>query len=209
MRIRVATPEDNAELQRLQARCPQGTSLIVSIVNTPDFFARAKAYAESQVLVACEDGKIVGSMACSIRPGMVNGSTKRLGYAFQAFTAPEHRRSGVAKELLSQAETYFGENNVSLVYTLIMYGNEPSMRLVEEQGFTRSRSLIMSCLLVYRHMLNNQRAEIKPARPEDLEQIIRLINKTWEGCELFQPLTSRDLRAFLDRTPGHGIENLL
>jgi hypothetical protein len=44
MYIREATPNDNEELQRLQAQCPQGTSLIVSTVNTPDFFARAKAH---------------------------------------------------------------------------------------------------------------------------------------------------------------------
>jgi hypothetical protein len=38
MYIREAVPEDNYELQQLQAQCPQETSLIVSTVNTPDFF---------------------------------------------------------------------------------------------------------------------------------------------------------------------------
>lgn len=44
MYIREATPDDNKELQELQAKCPQGKTLIVSTVNTPDFFARVKAY---------------------------------------------------------------------------------------------------------------------------------------------------------------------
>ena len=44
MYIREAMPDDNEELQRLQALCPQGTSLIVSTVNSPDFFAGVKAY---------------------------------------------------------------------------------------------------------------------------------------------------------------------
>ena len=209
MRIRVAIPEDNEKLQQLQARCPQGTRLIVSVVNTPDFFARAKAYDDSTVFVACENENIIGSIACSIKQGMVNGSIVRLGYAFQAFTAPEHRRKGVAKELLSKAEAYFSENNVSLIYTLIMHGNEPSMHLVEELDFTRARSLIMSCLLVYRNMENSHVDEVKQAKSEDLEQVARLINKTWEGCELFQPLTSKELHMFLGRTPGHSIENLV
>jgi hypothetical protein len=39
MDIREARPEDNEALQALQLRCPQGQKLIVSAVNTPDFFA--------------------------------------------------------------------------------------------------------------------------------------------------------------------------
>jgi hypothetical protein len=33
--IREATPEDNDKLEELQSKCPQGTNLIVSVVNTP------------------------------------------------------------------------------------------------------------------------------------------------------------------------------
>jgi len=44
MEIRPANENDNAALQVLQAKCPQGTTLIVAAVNTPDFFARVKAY---------------------------------------------------------------------------------------------------------------------------------------------------------------------
>jgi len=35
MDIREATAADNEELKRLQAECPMGTGLIVSVVNTP------------------------------------------------------------------------------------------------------------------------------------------------------------------------------
>jgi len=57
--IREATPKDNHELQELQAKCPQGTKLVVSLVNTPDFFARAKAYESSKVCVASEEERII------------------------------------------------------------------------------------------------------------------------------------------------------
>ena len=43
MHIREAAHDDNHELQELQAKCPMGTTLILTTVNTPDFFARAKA----------------------------------------------------------------------------------------------------------------------------------------------------------------------
>lgn len=49
METREARPDDNEELLALQDRCPQGKSPVISIVNTPDFFARAKAYDMTKV----------------------------------------------------------------------------------------------------------------------------------------------------------------
>jgi hypothetical protein len=91
MYIRDAMPDDNEELQALQGQCPMGTALVVSTVNTPDFFARAKAYGSWRVLVACENGRITGSAACSVRKGVVDGSIRRVGYEFQYFVSPEYR----------------------------------------------------------------------------------------------------------------------
>ena len=56
MLIREAIPNDNDELIKLQARCPQGTTVIVSAVNMPDFFARSNVYEDLKVYVALEEG---------------------------------------------------------------------------------------------------------------------------------------------------------
>ncbi len=97
MYIRDAMPDDNKELQELQGQCPMGTALIASTVNTPDFFARAKAYGSWKVIVACENSRIIGSAACAVRKGVVNGSLTQVGYEFQYFVSPEHRRRGYRK----------------------------------------------------------------------------------------------------------------
>ena len=83
MNIREAVPEDNGELQELQAKCPQGTTLVASTVNTPDFFARAKAYESHKVFVACEGNRVIGSAACALRNATVAGKISRVGYVFQ------------------------------------------------------------------------------------------------------------------------------
>ena len=83
MDIREATPDDNEELQKLQTRCPQGTTLIVSTVNMPDFFARAKAYEDYKVYVAFENNHIIGSAACAIRNAVVSGKVEKVGHEFQ------------------------------------------------------------------------------------------------------------------------------
>ena len=104
MDIRQAIPADNEELTVLQARCQSGTGLVITTVNIPDFFARAKAYETCQVYVACQDGQIVGSAACAIRQAPVQGKMQAVGYEFQYFTSPDHRRTGVASRLHEQIE---------------------------------------------------------------------------------------------------------
>ena len=119
MDIREAVPDDNDALQELQARYPQGTDLIVSIVNTPDFFARAKAYKSYKVYIAYKGNRILGSTACGLRNAVVNGEVSRVGYGFQAFVAPEHRRKGVASQLHQYREEYAAQQGAVFFYTLV------------------------------------------------------------------------------------------
>src|SRR4030043_1585988 len=106
MEIRPASEKDNAELQKLQAKCPQGTTLIVSTVNTPDFFARVRAYKDYQVYVACENDRIIGSAAWGIRDATVDGRVVKIGHQFQAFVHPEYRGRRIAGQLTQIREQY-------------------------------------------------------------------------------------------------------
>lgn len=106
MDIREARADDNLELQELQARCPQGTTLIVSTVNTPDFFARVKVYEDFKVYMGCEDNRIIGSAACAVRDAVVNGKTVKVGHEFQLFVDPEYRGRRIAGQLHQVREDY-------------------------------------------------------------------------------------------------------
>jgi len=208
MEIREAAPNDNAELQALQAQCPQGRTVIVSIVNTPDFFGRVRAYESHKVFVACEEDRIIGSAALAIRQGMVNGELSRIGYQFQFFTSPQHRRQGVAKQLHRQVEDHLIQQGAALSYCLIMEGNLPSMQLVEDQGFRRHRTLIMASLMVNREMEVASRGTVSPVAAEDLGAVARLLNETWQGYDLYEPTSAEVLARFVDRTPGYGFDHL-
>ena len=78
MDIREANPDDNNELIKLQEKCPQGIDLIASVINTPDFFARAKAYEWYKVFIAYEGKHILGSTACGVKNAVVNGEVRRV-----------------------------------------------------------------------------------------------------------------------------------
>jgi len=208
MNIREATSEDNDELQTLQARCPMGTTLVVSTVNTPDFFARAKAYESYKVFVVCEDDQIIGSSACAIRNALVNGKLGRIGYSFQAFISPDRRRKHLAKQLLQHTEDHFVQNGAAFVYALIMEGNLPSMKLVESLGFRLLRTLIMPVLTVYREMDIASTGHVRQAASKDLGLIAELLNDTWQGYDLYEPTSAEALTRFVNRTPGYSFENL-
>jgi len=209
MYIREATVDDNNKLQELQAKCPQGTALIVSTINTPDFFARVKAYESYKVYVACIDDHIIGSGACVIRNAIVNGQLHRVGYLFQLFVNPEYRRKGVAGELFRYREDYLTQQGVALAYALIMEGNIPSMRYVESQSFKLHRKLIMPGLAIYKEMDIPSKGKIRPITQEDLDGVAKFMNDTWQGYELYEPTSAERLAAFIERVPAYSFDNLL
>lgn len=209
MYIREARPDDNQELQTLQARCPQGTNLVVSTVNTPDFFARVKAYETSRTLVVCEDDGIIGSAACALKSAYLNGKPVQVGYLFQVFVAPEHRRKGVASLLLREREAYLTEQGVDLVYALILEGNLPSMGYIESHGYRLERNMQMPIIAVKERMASSPIGIVRPATTGDLEAASELINETWRGYQLYEPVTAESLKRFMARTPAFSIENLL
>lgn len=209
MDIREATPDDNNKLQELQAKCPQGKTLIVSVINTPDFFARAKAYESYKVFVAHEENRIIGSHACAMRKAIVNGKLSKIGYSFQTFISPDHRKKGLAKNLLQYMEDHFIQNGAALVYGLIMEGNLPSMKLVESLNFKLHRTLVMPGLPIYQEMEVPHKGNIRPVIPEDLSAIAKLLNDTWQGYELYEPTSTKALAQFINRTPSYSFKNLL
>jgi ribosomal protein S18 acetylase RimI-like enzyme len=208
MEIREARPEDNEELQRLQAKCPQGTNLRIAVVNTPDFFARAKAYRDYRVYVALEDKRIVGSAACALRKALVNRKEEKVGYVFQAFVDPDYRGKHIASKMYKIQEEYLRQNGAVLVYSIVMEGNLPSMRHLTREGFGLYRTLTLQGLAVFKNLTLSTNHKIRPATIEDLPTVAELKNETWKNFELYEPVTTEELRRFVDQTPGYKPGNL-
>ena len=209
MYIREATADDNQELQELQARCPQGTRLIVSTVNTPDFFARVKAYESYKVYVACSGDRIVGSAACALRNGVVNDELVRVGYLFQAFVSPEDRRKGIASQLLRHRIDDLTQQGAVFAYMLIMEANIPSMRYVESHGFKLHRTLVMPALPLSKERETAPKGKVRAITPEDLGSVAELLNTTWQGYELYEPASADSLARFIRRLPAYSFDNIL
>jgi N-acetylglutamate synthase-like GNAT family acetyltransferase len=192
----------------LQSRCPQGTSLVYSVVNTPDFFGRAKVYKDYKVYAAEEEGRIIGSAACSVHNASINGKLEKAGYVFQTFIDPDYRGRHIAGKLYEVREEYLKQKGAALVYTITMEGNLPSIHHVIRQGFQLSGGLMLYGLAVYKKINSNTDYKIRTATIEDLPGIADLTNSTWKDYELSEPRSGQDLQDLMSHTPGYAIDNL-
>ena len=122
MRILPARLQDNAALQALQEACPQGRGLVVSTVNTPDFFARARSYPHWRVWAAWEGEDLIASGAYGLRPALIQGREVRVAHQFQLFVRPDQRRSGAARALMGHMDRHVRRLGAALTYALIMEG---------------------------------------------------------------------------------------
>jgi N-acetylglutamate synthase-like GNAT family acetyltransferase len=209
MKIREAVPTESKELQRIQAESPQGKSLIVSTVNIPNFFSRANAYKSHKVFVAEENGCIIGSAACAIREAVLAKRVQSVGYEFQYFTSPGHRRRGIAHRLRDRIESHLIEQSVVLSYALIMKGNLPSMRLFEGEGFQLHRKLIMPAIAVNKEVKVRQKNYIRTITDHDLQAVADLLNETWKGREFYEPTSAAMLADQIERVSSFDYSNLL
>ena len=208
MNIREATLDDNDSLIQLQEKCPQGTTVIVSTVNTPDFFARAKVYEDYKVFVDCEEDRIIASSACGLHKALINNKIEKVGYEFQAFVDPEYRGRRIAGQLQQKREEYIRKQGAILSYGLIMEGNKPSMRYIERRGFIRHDTLIMPSIAVFKEMSINDQGKIRVMTPDDLPVVSKLLNDTWQGYEFYEPMTGEDLNKLIERVPEYRIQDI-
>lgn len=209
MEIREAVPQESEALQLLQAKAPQGKSLVVSTVNIPDFFSRVRAYGSWKVFNAYEEGRIIGSAACAIRDAVVAARVHRVGYEFQYFTSPDHRRRGIARALRQAIERHLSEHGVALSYALIMEGNVPSISLFEREGFHLHRKLVMPAIAVTKKKPVPGAERIRAITARDLPAVAELLNQTWRGRDLFEPTSARSLERQIERIPTFGYGNVL
>lgn len=207
MYIREATSRDNNELIKLQSQCFVGTNPVVAIVNSPDFFARAKAYESYKVFVACEGKRIIASSACAARNANINGEVKRIGVGFQTFVSPEYRRRGIASLLFQHRENYLIRQGVVLTYALVIDKNFPGMKNLEKQGFKLHQTLIRVALWPDKKLpLSSEK--IESANGKKLAAIAGLLNETWENYNLYGEASMTSLIEFIRRTPGYSLRNL-
>jgi len=208
IKIRNALEMDDSALIELQKKCPMGRSLILQFDSSPSFFNRSKHQTENHIIVAVEEGNIVGSASCAIMEKRVNEKTLRTAYNYGLMVDPSHRRKGIATLLTERREEIASEHDIDMIFCQIIQNNIPSIRVMEKRDFMHVKDIISYVLMVYKPQKPSTHGVIRPAEKPDFPRIVDLINDTYSEYDLYKPHKVDEFKEFVEKRAHYDLNNI-
>jgi hypothetical protein len=162
--IREAAPSDDDALLRLEADSPQGTGISI-LVDREDYFYRSRMHHQARVLLATENGRIVGVMAFAVKEVLLRGTPDRVAYFYDLRADAEYRRSmkrGLLR-LWKAVDEEVRSAGASLLYGHVKCDNYDSLNVVTRLGAQPVGSFDILTLPVFRgrtHPLNDHLGDL-------------------------------------------------
>jgi GNAT superfamily N-acetyltransferase len=202
MSIRKATRQDNDALCALEARVPLDSGDSLLYIERTDFFALHRLQERNVVMVAEEDGEIIGACAGALNEAPLAGERRLLLYIHHERIAEEHQRKGIGGALTGAVAEYWkaeGVGHIDSSYWLIAEDNTKSLSYANRAGkpwpvYGWSASLAAG--------QGSSMPRQVGAGP--IFDIVRLINRTHEGKDLFTPYEQVEFGKRLSRSLDYG-----
>jgi len=90
---------------------------------------------DTEVLVAEDDDRLVGSIYGQIRERKPYFQTSHLGYIGFMYVAPEHRGQGLVEALIGGIKTWFNDQGIKEIILHVYAQNPRAIRAYEKAGF--------------------------------------------------------------------------
>jgi GNAT superfamily N-acetyltransferase len=202
--IRPATRADEPALRALEARTP------LNIDGTPiatlhdNFFEVHELQNRKVVMLAELDGDIAGVCAGALHRAPLAGQERLLLYMHHERIAPEHQRKGLGGALTRAVSDYWKANEADHIdssYWYIAEGNQQSRNFAERSG-NKPWPVSMSYFGLNHTAASGERPQRIGAGP--IFDIVRLINRTHDGKDLFRPYEQVDFGERLSRCTSYG-----
>jgi GNAT superfamily N-acetyltransferase len=207
--IREAAERDNDALNELQKKCPMGTSLVLGVDSSPDYFARSRPFRDWHVFVAVENDIIVGSAAFAVNDAYVEGTQIKTAYEYGFIVDPLHRRKGIAEKLQGHIEHAALENDVDLLHLNIIEDNIPSIRLFSKMRFEKVKDCMTISLMPYKWQKISGEGNVRSMEEADVDDVTDLINEMYRGYDFFAPFQPKEFVEYLGRIPHFDFHNIL
>ena len=207
--IREAAERDNDALNELQKKCPGGTSLVLGVDSSPDYFARSRPFKDWHVFVAVENDVIIGSAAFAVNDTYVEGTQIKTAYEYGFVVDPLHRRKGIAEKLQGHIEHTALDNGVDLLHLDIIEDNIPSINLFSKMGFEKVKDCMTISLMPYKRQTIAADGNIRCMEEADVDNVTALINEMYRGYDFFAPFQPKDFVEYLGRIPHFDFRNIL
>lgn len=203
--IRPFDDRDNQNMLEIERLCPQGNENCALGVDKKDITARYKMYDNWDVFVAEEEGKIAGWIGLTVKPA--SNRNGKYAYITEVMAHPVFRRSGVATELVKEAEEKALKMGSSYTYAYIYEPNNASKSLFGKLGYSRVGEIKTPAIPTYKKLDIPPEYSIKPVDKTELVDAVDLINKYNSGFMHFLPFTPQTFEARLKSVPWYGSEN--
>ena len=103
-----------------------------------DFFSRSVAAGNSRTFVAIEGGRMIGYITVAVRGQAPFYKVKKVGAISGLMVHKDHRRRGIAGELLRRAKQFFADQGAVYFTVYTAVGNGPAIRSMRGTGWCRS-----------------------------------------------------------------------
>lgn len=204
--IRPYVESDNTAMLEIEKMSPQGNEkFAIGVDRSPDITARYRIYDNWKVLVAEEEGKIVGWAGFTVKQNPVQENT--YVYAVEVVVHPEFRRKGIATALSKEVDKNAQEAGADYIYGLISEQNYGSIAMARKRGYSNMRKVIGCWLSAYRKVTIAEKFKIERVNKNDIKEVVNLINDYNRGSVLFVPYSSESFEFHVNRIPGYGLEN--
>jgi GNAT superfamily N-acetyltransferase len=207
--IREACEDDNDALNELQKKCPMGTSLVLGVDSSPDYFARSRPFKDWHVFVAVENNTIIGSAAFAVKHTYVEDNPVKTVYEYGFIVDPLQRRKGIARKLQRHIEQIALDGNVDLLHLDIIEDNIPSISLFSKIGFKKAKDCTTLSLMPYKEQKTALEGNVRSMDETDVDAVTSLINETYRNYNFFTPIQPNDFLGQLKRMPHFDFHNIL
>jgi GNAT superfamily N-acetyltransferase len=205
MIIRKATQEDNQQLIELQRKCPMGSDLLLQLDSSPDFFNRSRGYKNWNLLVAEEDGQILGAAGYAVQNKPIGGETYSMVYEYGFMVDPEARRKGIAS--LLQREIEKRTVDADYMHLNITEDNAASHSFFTGNGFQPVKRCSPIMVMAYKeHQV--EELKIRKMREGDIPVVVELLNETYDEYDFYEPFTEDSFRDHYRRLPFYSINDI-
>ena len=203
--IRPFEEDDNITMLDIEKLCPQGNEKCAMGIDKRDIIARYELYENWKVLVAEEEGKVVGWIGWTIKHGSSTEGT--YVYITEVMVHPEFRRKGIATRLVTEAEKNARETGSDHIYCYIFKPNDISKFLFEKLGYSYIQDFKSYAIPAYKIKNIAQKYEIERIDKNDIPEVVHLINSYYTGRTHFVPYTTKNFESYANGIPAYGLEN--
>lgn len=205
MIIREAIQKDNQQLIELQKKCPMGSDMLLQLDSSPDFFNRSRGYKDWHLLVAEEDGNILGAAGYAVQDKPIGCETYSMVYEYGVMVDPDARRKGIASSLQREIEARTSDSDY--MHLNITEDNIASHSFFKGHGFEPVKKCVPFMVMAYKeHQVED--LKIRRMRDGDIPVVVELLNQTYRGYAFYKPFTEDSFREHYGRLPFYSLNDI-